>query len=369
VGATLAAGVIAMCVAAGGAQATTPTRTAGVISAMNGESLSELPTADWARQLATMSSYGVQVVRSDAGWGTIEPNPPSGGHATYDFASTDAWVQALASQHLRWQPILDYNNSWAVAINDTAAFAGYGRAVALRYGPGGSFWAEHRRLPYLPVQIFEVWNEENAQPWFINPLDYGPLYSAVHDQIHAVDPSASVDIGGLADDSESFNANLDYASRYVIRLLTLNPLLGGHIDGFALHPYGLTATDVLLWVSAFRRTLDSLDEGADPIDITEFGWLTGDVSEESWRAEQMAQLGAAFAHSTDGVREVAPYDWINSPAVGDPGDFGFVSESGHSTTLRPAALAWFHAFGTVPTPITHKRHRKKKRKHRAKRVL
>jgi hypothetical protein len=358
------------CLTVGFAAATSQASASGVISAMNGESLSELPASDWNLQLTAMAAHGVQVVRSDADWGTIEPNPPGPSGPSWQFASTDAWVAALASHHLRWQPILDYNNSWTVATSDDNAFASYGQAVALRYGPGGSFWTQHPRLPDLPVQIFEVWNEENAQPWFINPLSYGPLYAATHDAIHAVDPTASVDVGGLADDSKAFLANADYPSQYVIRLLYEVPWLRGHIDGFALHPYGLAASDVLQWVAAFRRTIDSLGESSAPIDITEFGWLTGGVAEEQWRATQMTLLGKAFAHSADGLREVAPYDWINSPAVGDPGDFGFVDESGTDVKLRPAAVAWFNAFGTgdVTTRAGGHRRRSHRRRRRSRRT-
>jgi hypothetical protein len=345
------------CVAAGCASAAPAPTASGLISAMNGESLSELPASDWDTQMAAMSAQGVQVVRSDASWTTIEPTFPNASGDRWSFTVTDQWVAALASNHLRWQPILDYNNWWATAVGDNAAFANYGAEVASRYGPGGAFWNENPQLPYLPVQTFEVWNEENGQPWYISPTDYGPLYTATHDAIHAVDPTASVDIGGLADDSGDFVPNDDYPSWYVIRLLNIYPAMRGQIDGFALHPYGTTATDVIDWVNEFRTTLDGLGESGVPIDITEVGWVTGSSSEEQWRTEQMAQLGQAFTHSSDDLRELAPYDWVNSTSVGDQGDFGFVDETGTDTTLRPAAVSWFRTLdaagvGSTPTSST-----------------
>ena len=33
--------------------------------------------------------------------------------------------------------------------------------LARRYGPGGSFWDRHPRLPRLPVRAWQVWNEPN----------------------------------------------------------------------------------------------------------------------------------------------------------------------------------------------------------------
>jgi hypothetical protein len=316
----------------------------GTISGINAFSLSELPPSQWNQQLAAMSAHGVQFVRSDADWGTIEPQPPDSSGPSWQFSSTDVWVAALASHHLAWQPILDYNNSWAQAVTNTSAFATFAKAVAARYGSGGSFWTQHPQLPYMPAQIFEVWNEENGQPWFIPPEQYGPLYAAVRAAIHTVDPHASVDVGGLSDDSGDFNPSDDYPAWYVIGMLSTDPGLEGNIDGFALHPYGTTATDAAEWVVEFRYVLDLFHESSAPIDITEFGWVTGDSSQEEWRAAQMNALGLAFSRSDCGIREVAPYDWINPTVLHEPGDFGFVDGSASDTTLRPAGTAWFQAF-------------------------
>jgi hypothetical protein len=349
--AAIVAGVAAGCAgAAVHAGRAAQSNASGLISAINGESLSEFPSSTWNLQLAAIAAQGVQVVRSDAPWTTIEPSFPGALDFQWQFGPTDAWVRALASENLRWQPILDYNNWWANAASDPSDFAAYAQQVALRYGPGGTFWTQNPQLPYLPVQIFEVWNEEGSEPYYISPADYGPLYSATHDAIHDVDPTASVDVGGLADDSESFYSNDDYPSWYVTRMLDSDPSLVGHVDGFALHPYGTTATDVIEWLNEFRYILDGLGESSAPIDITEFGWVTGDDTQEQWRVAQMTQLGKAFEDSTDGLREVAPYDWINSPLVGDTGDFGFVGQTGTDATLRPAAVAWFHAFAP-PTAV------------------
>jgi hypothetical protein len=311
---------------------------------MNAYSLSELPAGEWSRQLAAMSLHGVRLVRSDADWGTIQPDAPVHNRPRWKFARYDRWVAALAYHRLTWQPILDYNNSWAQAVKNNTAFAAFGRAVAARYGANGSFWATHPRLPYMPVKIFEVWNEENGQPWYIDPISYGSLYEATRTAIHQVDPQASVDVGGLSDDSQNFDPNHDYPAQYVVRMLLTHPGMEGHIDGFALHPYGTTAADVIEWVGDFRHVLDGFHEGSAPIDLTEFGWVTGDGTQEAWRAVQMSVLGITFSHSSLGLREVAPYDWINPTSLHDAGDFGFVGGSALSTVLRPAASAWFNAF-------------------------
>jgi len=161
------------------------------ISAMNAYALSELSAKHWGRQLAAMRASGVELVRTDVDWGTIEPQAPSGGHHSWQFSYYDGWVKALAIHHLTWQPILDDNTSWAQAVKKNAAFAAFGQAVAARYGENGSFWVQHPKLPYEPAKIFEVWNEENAKPAYVSELEYGPLYAATRAAIHSADARTS----------------------------------------------------------------------------------------------------------------------------------------------------------------------------------
>ena len=50
-----------------------------------------------------------------------------------------------------------------------------------RYGPGGSFWAEHPSLPQRPIRTWQIWNEENFK-YFVakpNPAEYGKLVNAL----------------------------------------------------------------------------------------------------------------------------------------------------------------------------------------------
>lgn len=315
------------------------------VSAMNGFSAEQLPQPQLNLQLATMEANGIRVVRSDAPWADIEPQPPGPDGPTWQFADTDAWVRALAAHHLAWEPIIDYSVWWAkncpgfCVPSSNAAYATFAQAIAARYGVRGSFWSQNRGLPYYPAQIFEIWNEENTSMFWVDPAKYGPLYAAARAAIRSVDPQASVVVGGLADDSGTFNASQDYAAWYVLRMLVADPALKGSIDGFGLHPYGATALDVERWVSDFRYGLDVWGEGAAPIDITEVGWLTGDSSRELWRAAQMNAVAVTLSRSNCGIRLLAPYDWINPSS--QEGDFGFVDSTGVDAILRPVGIQWF----------------------------
>ena len=118
-----------------------------------------------------------------------------------------------------------------------------------------------------------------------------------------------------------------------------DPALAGNVDGFALHPYGATASDVLKWVAEFRSVLVPRNEGSAPIDITEIGWQYG-ANPESWRASQMQTVAAALTNSNCGIRLLEPYDWIN-PGTTPANDWGLVDPSASTTALRPAGNAWF----------------------------
>lgn len=327
-----------------------------LVSAVNGFTLQRLPAAQRNVQLDAIRSAGVTVVRADAPWAEIEPDPPGPTGPAWHFAATDAWVAALATHHLAWEPVIDYSVSWAKrcpgfcapAVNATyARFAG---AVASRYGARGSFWRRHPALPYRPARTFEIWNEENTHEFWVAPARYGALYASARAAIHATDPRATVMIGGLADDSQTFDRDRDYPAQYVDGMFAADPRLRGRVDAFGLHPYGATAADAQDWVADFRATLDRLGETRTPIEITELGWPTGNASREAWRATAMAALARSLSRVDCGIGLVAPYDWID-PGAPSGGDFGLVGPSGAIAALRPAGTAWFRGLAGAASAI------------------
>jgi hypothetical protein len=316
-------------------------------SAVNGWTVSQLPAAQMNVQLAAMQTSGVRVVRADAPWVNIEPGPPGPSGHKWQLAQTDAWVKALALHHLTWEPIVDFSVWWAKTCPGFCAptvntyYAEFAQELAARYGAHGSFWAQNPSAPYYPAQTFEIWNEENVQTYWMPAARYASLYLAAHDAIHAVDPTASVIVGGLADDSQAFNANTDYPAWYVQQMFAADPAIRGHIDGFGLHPYGNSAVAVERWVAHFRSVLVSVGEGSVPIDITELGWPTGNSSFETWRASMMGKLALDLSRSNCGVGLLSPYDWINPNDSDANSDFGLVKDNGNLFVLRKTGTAWF----------------------------
>lgn len=310
--------------------------------------------------MSQMQVAGIQMVRFDAPWECVEPNAPTDGVTTYDWSNTgsceerapDTAVRMLAEHHLTWLPVIDYSALWdsqlqtvfSPPVNDTY-YAEYAAAVAARYGANGSFWEQNPTLPYEPVRVFEIWNEETGNPtwdvgmstWSAPVIQeeagrYAFLYQDASEAIHAVDPSADVIVGGLGGGS--------YANWYVQDMFNADPWLRGHVDGFGLHPYADDAVEVEQNVARFRAQLNILGENSTPIYITELGWPTGDAAVEARRATWMGELGAALTHSDCGIALVSPYAW-NDPVQ----NFSLAT----STGMLPAGRAWLTGLNTAPS--------------------
>jgi hypothetical protein len=66
-----------------------------------------------------------------------------------------------------------------------------------RYGPGGTFWAEHPEVIPLPIRYWEIWNEPNIE--FLTPPEgmlrtefYARLLKAASEEIRRLDPGAKI---------------------------------------------------------------------------------------------------------------------------------------------------------------------------------
>jgi hypothetical protein len=341
-GAVAAPGATAAAVAAPTASGTVPA------SAMNGWSLHGLSAQQLDAQLALMQSQGVTALRVDASWSSIEPNAPAAAGPLYSFRATDAEIADMASHEIRWLPILDYSAPWASsaagdwrsAPASDAQFAAFSAAIAARYGAGGSFWAQNPQLPYLPVQSYEIWNEENATYYWDNgpdPAAYASLYLGARAAIRGIDPEAQVAIGGLTNPRQGMSA-----LAFLTGMFQAAPGLVGNIDAVAVHPYAANAAGTVQFVVAVRQLLDAVGESAVPIDVTEFGWQTGSTAVEQQRAANMSAVAQALGNSNCGIGLLAPYDWMD-PSYITSGDWGLAGGDG----VRPAGTAWFAGLATA----------------------
>ena len=296
-----------------------------------------VPPPQIAAQLQALRATGATIARSDALWEASEPSPPVNGVHTFAWTFDDTIAGDLAAHHLRWEPILGYSAPWAVSIPgqdhsppaSDADYAAYAGAFATRYGPGGTFWREHPALTAEPVETYEIWNEPDLGIFWTPAPDaarYADLYIAARVAIDAAQPDARVIVGGLTQ-----------PTNFIPELLAARPQLNGHIDGFAIHPYGRPLV-VLDKIRADRETLTSLGMGSVPLYVTEFGWTTTPPGALNYvpaaqRPDYISQVVTALGHLDCGLATAIIYTWF-SPG-GDPTNsedwFGIDSPSGAPT--------------------------------------
>ena len=220
------------------------------------------------KQWDAMAVAGVESARTVFSWARAQPEagqPPS-------FAHTDAIVARAAARRIAPLPVVMYAPAWARTDMEVDAsppreagdYVGYLRALIGRYGPAGSFWAEHPELPRRPVRAWQVWNEPQLRfQWSERDWErgYGALLRAAHAGVKQADPGAKVVLAAMTntawDALESLYAKGDVRGRF---------------DVATVHPYTGSAGRVLEVVRRFRAVLARRGERAKPVWITELAW-------------------------------------------------------------------------------------------------
>jgi Glycosyl hydrolase catalytic core len=238
----------------------------------------ELEGADWAAAATTDVRSGVGIVRQPFYWSRIET---SFGHL--DFSVYDHVVAAAAKAGLRLLPVVMNPPAWRSTApargasrgmyppRDPAAMAALATALVQRYGPAGSFWAQHRSLTPSPIRSWQVWNEPNIPAFWAsgpNPTAYAQLLKVVGAAIRAADPGAEVVAAGLPPFGGGYTI-----TEFLDRMYAAGAR--GTFDTMAIHPYAPTAAGVLSVLQEARDELDRLGDPDRPLWATEFGWATG----------------------------------------------------------------------------------------------
>jgi hypothetical protein len=228
-------------------------------------------------------------------------------------SNTDAVVELTAAANLRLYPMMGLPRSQGAAA-DATAMAAFVTSFAQRYGRGGTFWAQHPELPYLPVVSYEIGNEPDITPTapadqtslhYANPADYALVYETARAALHQVDPSAQAVVGGMLD---SGSIDLGLAEQYLAAI--------GPIDAVGYHPYLYDVATMEQDTTALRAWLDASGRAGVPIDINEFGAPTGVAD---WGAQTAQYTQWALCTATLHVEDVQAYWWGAVPlAYGDP---------------------------------------------------
>jgi hypothetical protein len=302
-----------------------------------------------AHQLDLMARNGVTVVRRDAAWAGVEPKAPDSvtGEHHYVWTESDTTAATLAAHGLTWYPVLDYSAPWASTIPDNTMsavrpdaiddYAAFAAAFAGRYGPSGSFWAEHPELPKLPVAAYELGNEPNTAMFWREqataPEVYADEYAAARAAIKAVDARTPVVTAGLLD------ANAMNPSTFLRRMLRRQPSLRTRIDAFGYHPYQMSYGAMRDGIRSMRATMKAVGMGSTPIEITEAGMTTAWVS-ESVRATAIGKLARTLpGDKTLKVTRFLPFEWSSRQEGSNFNDWwGIMRPDGTPTATGTAYL-------------------------------
>lgn len=258
-------------------------------------------TADGARLDAEwdlMARSGVQSVRTAFYWSEAQPTA-----GAPDWRRYDAVVASAARRRLTVLPIVHRTPSWAALRSDDiaspprdpATYAAFLTALVARYGPAGSFWAEHPDVPPLPIREWQIWNEPNlTRYWTTQPFaaSYVRLLRAAYAAIHAADPGAHVVLAGLPNESWT-------ALRSVYRA-------GGRgaFDVVALHPYTGKPRNVVRLVEFARREMRRARDRLLPVWITELSWPAAEGRTRNTPGFETDERGQA-QRLTEGLRRLA----------------------------------------------------------------
>ncbi|HEU4656979.1 MAG TPA: hypothetical protein VFR97_05620 [Capillimicrobium sp.] len=252
----------------------------------------------FAREFAVMRSTGVETVRPVVYWADMQPE--RGGPVM--FGSLDRLMGEAARNGLDVIPVVLRAPSWARVEpgnfasppKDPADFAAFLTALIGRYGPDGSFWAEHPDLPRRPQRDWQVWNEPNLDRYWSSPKpfakDFVKLQRVAYAAIKQADPGARVILAGFGNDSwNAFRAAYDAG------------LTGRMYDVAAAHPFTGKVKNVMKIVRFNREVMRENGDGRKPMIVTEITWPAAKGTEATTTAgyevtpkEQAVKLTDAY---------------------------------------------------------------------------
>jgi Glycosyl hydrolase catalytic core len=308
-----------------------------------------------ASGLRDEARLGVGIVRQPFDWSRVERSP-----GEFDFSVYDDYVAKAADAGMSVLPILsrppEFRSSRPADSTSRAmyppasktAFANFVTAAVRRYGPDGTFWVAHPRVPFLPIHAWQIWNEPNIPNfWRSGPSakKYVALLRVGAQAVRAADPGAEVVAAGLP------NSNLGVPFlRYLDDMYRAGAK--GLFDTLAIHPYSRDVRGLLGLAEDARAVMDRWGDHSR-LWITEFGWSTGGdasafrVSERGQADRIAASLSALIAERRAlRLRGFIFFKWRDSVA---PPDLGSDPWPMHTGLLDADGVPkrGFWAFGRV----------------------
>lgn len=290
-----------------------------------------LGSADFER----MGQGKVGTLRTLVSWADIDRGPAADDN---NWASLDQIIGGAADNGVEVLPFIFGTPRWvatdldrfgcgsncgiyapkgAAALNAWSEFA---RDLAERYGPQGEFWSENPSISKLPIDSYQFWNEPNSRSFYRpkpKPKAYAKLVEAGAESVRAVDPSATIVLGGLPQLAGSKKAQP--GSEYLAKLLKVRALKG-NFDGVAIHPYGGKLNAVIEQVDLFRDAIKQGKAKQSELWITEIGAGSKKGGNplnrgKSGQAKLLKQSFKYFKRKRNAlnVEQVDWFSWMDSP--------------------------------------------------------
>jgi polysaccharide biosynthesis protein PslG len=325
----------------------------------------QTPTSD--AEFAAMRKGGVGTYRWSIVWPSVQRDINSG----FDWSGPDHIVAELAGNGIEPLPVLygspcfvvecrgDEQVSPRPPIDTPEAQLGWARFVAeavRRYGRDGTFWSQRPSLPYRPIEVWQVWNEQNVPP-FYRPAPsvggYAHLLSISSRAIRAADPDATVLLGGMP--GEIHQQGAIQGPRFLEGLYQIGA--GGDFDAVAVHPYSQDLPGVRSQMAAVNQVLQEHGQRQTPVWVTELGWgvasgpKRGRFETLDGQAEMLTRSFGFLASRRDSwnVERVLWYAWRdprpNQPACSWCRTAGLLDAAGNP---RPAWAAFAELSGGTP---------------------
>jgi len=333
------------------------------------------PASDPASQTAVQgemdrqAATGVGLRRQYVWWNRIEQNQTT--PATYNWSWTDRLMRDASARGIHILPTLlyppDFYSSKPEGSTSTAQFpprdpqkmADFAAAMVKRYGTHGTYWnckevplvGWQCDKPYLPITMWEVWNEPDYPGWWKgvpDPDEYLALLEVVAPAIKQADPSAQVVLGSMT------NAGGGSKGGFLEQLYQRGA--ENYFDVLSINPYARDVGAMLAYVRGQRAIAAQYGDAAKPILVTEYGWATGGnsayfVTDEACQAALLYRATREFSQRRGelGLLALAQFQWRDVAPGGTawPNYAGVIRADG---TDKPSREALRAAIAGEPAP-------------------
>ncbi len=228
--------------------------------------------AEVERAAGMIRELGIDIVRLDLAWAAIQPS-----QYEYRWDDYDYLVDLADHQGFDLLPIIGYSAEWASTATGAPDWQDWFFAAPspIEY----AWFAYNAASRYASrIQAWEIWNEPNTSLYWRpepDPGAYATLLKNAYLAIKYADPSATVLLGGLANDESPYQPQyVWYPPEEFLNAIYENGG-GPYFDAVGRHPYTHPneGTPALIEkLDRLRSVMEAHGDEDKPIWLTEFGY-------------------------------------------------------------------------------------------------